>query len=223
MQQLQQARSLDDENGLVTRQTSYHLGRGLQLQGQSDEAVKQFARTRQLYGDTLEGLAAALAEADLLRQNGDFEGAMLGYRRVLETFADTTEYRSVVLPLPQLRERLMLALRDFVGRKRFADALVLLEYFPPLFTRAEQLELRGDTLERWGNDLIEHASGRRSRSRRAILPPAGGTCAAPAWRLSNLPKRDSTPASIATTCGAARIITSAAAVFPALCGCSTSI
>jgi tetratricopeptide (TPR) repeat protein len=168
MQQLQQARSLDEENGLVTRQTSYHLGRGLQLQGQSDEAVKQFARTRQLYGDTLEGLAAALAEADLLRQNGDFEGAMLGYRRVLETFADTTEYRSVVLPLSQLRERLMLALRDVVGRKRFADALVLLEYFSPLFTRAEQLELRGDTLERWGNDLIEHVSADDSEAARDL-------------------------------------------------------
>ncbi len=88
MQQLQLARSLDEENGLVTRQTSYHLGRGLQLQGQSDEAVKQFARTRQLYGDTLEGLAAALAEADLLRQNGDFEAqcwAIAAYWRRLPT------------------------------------------------------------------------------------------------------------------------------------------
>jgi tetratricopeptide (TPR) repeat protein len=158
MQHLQQARSLDNEGGLVTRQTSYHLGRGLQLQGESDQAREQFARTRQLYGDSLEGLAAALAEADLLRQKPDFEGAILGYRRVLEMFADTTEYRSVVLPLPHLRERLMLALRDFVDRKRFPDALVLLEHFPPLFTRAEQLELRGDTLERWGNDLIEIAS-----------------------------------------------------------------
>jgi tetratricopeptide (TPR) repeat protein len=158
MQQLQQAQSLDSEGGLVTRQTSYHLGRGRQLQGDTDLAVKQFARTRQLYGDSLEGLAAALAEADLLRQKDQFEEAILGYRRVLENFADTTEYRSVVLPLPQLRERLMLALRDFVDRKRYADVLVLLEHFPPLFTRAEQLELRGDTLERWGNNLIENAS-----------------------------------------------------------------
>jgi tetratricopeptide (TPR) repeat protein len=157
MQQLQQARSMDDHNMVIARQTNYHLGRGLELQKESEQAVKQFARTRQLYGDTLEGLAAALSEADLLRQRGDFEGAILGYRRVLEGYTEPAVYRSVVLPLPELRQRLMVALKDFVTQKRFSDALTLLEYFVPMFSRAEQLELRGDTLELWGNDLIEQA------------------------------------------------------------------
>jgi tetratricopeptide (TPR) repeat protein len=159
LQHLQQARSLDDGKGQVARQTNYHIGRGLQFQGQSDQAAKQFARTRQLYPDTLEGLAAALAEADLLRQNGAFAEAIFGYRRVLESFPGAAAYRSVVLPLPLLRERLMSALKDFANRKRFADALSLIEHFTPLFSRTEQLELRGDTLERWGKDLIEHATG----------------------------------------------------------------
>jgi tetratricopeptide (TPR) repeat protein len=159
LQHLQQALSLDDRKGQVARQTSYHIGRGLQIQGQSDQAAKQFARTRQLWGDTLEGLAAALAEADLLRQQGDFEEALFGYRRVLESFPGAAAYRSVILPMSQLRERLMAALKDFVNRKRFADALSLIEHFTPLFSRTEQLELRGDTLERWGKDLFEQASG----------------------------------------------------------------
>jgi tetratricopeptide (TPR) repeat protein len=156
---LQEARSLDDQKGQVARQVSYHIGRGLQFQGHADEAAKQFARTRQLYGDTLEGLAAALAEADLLRQNGNFQESLFGYRRVLESFPGAAAYRSVILPMPQLRERLMTALKDFVNRKRFAEALSLIEHFTPLFSRTEQLELRGDTLERWGKDLIEQATG----------------------------------------------------------------
>ena len=35
----------------------------------------------------LVGLAASLMEADLLRQKGDLDAALLGYRRVLESFA----------------------------------------------------------------------------------------------------------------------------------------
>jgi tetratricopeptide (TPR) repeat protein len=154
MQYLQQAASKDNQKGRITRQTSYHLGRALELQGQTDNAIRQFAKTRQLYRDSFEGLAAALAEADLLRGNGDFEGAIAGYRRVLESFISAADYRSVVMPLPQVRERLMAALKDFVTRQRYADALVLLEHYYPLFSRTEQLELRGDTLERWGNELL---------------------------------------------------------------------
>jgi tetratricopeptide (TPR) repeat protein len=40
----------------------------------------------------------------------------------------------------------------------------LLEYFPPLFSRTEQLEVRGDTLERWGNYLISKATGADSQA-----------------------------------------------------------
>jgi tetratricopeptide (TPR) repeat protein len=157
MQSLEQARALDEQKGQVTRQSTYHLGRAIDLLGNTDEAVKQFSRLRQLHGDTFEGLAAWLAEADVRRRRGDFEGALLAYRRVLESYTGPGTYRSVVLPLPKLRERIMLGLKDFVEKERFADALTLLEYLPPLFSRTEQLEVRGDTLERWGNHLIGKA------------------------------------------------------------------
>ncbi len=55
-------------------------------------------RTRQFHGDTYEGLAASLMEADLLRQKGDLDAALLGYRRVLESYAVIPVYRSHVLP-----------------------------------------------------------------------------------------------------------------------------
>jgi hypothetical protein len=62
------------------------------LQGDDDAALRQFTHTRQLYPETLEGMAAALGEADLLRQTGEFQAALLGYRRVLESFTGAAAF-----------------------------------------------------------------------------------------------------------------------------------
>ncbi len=150
---LQQAQVLDAQKSDTTRASSYHLARGLYWQGDSQAALKQFARTRQLYDETFEGLAASLAEADLLREGGDIEGAAIAYRRVLESFGKVPVYRSYVLTLPEIRDRIMAALRDFVDRKLFSEAMAMIDRFQPLFTYAEQLELRGGTLEQWGTSL----------------------------------------------------------------------
>lgn len=153
LKDLQKANVLDVQKNQVARQASYQLARGLELKGEPD-AVKQYARTRQLYGDTYEGLAASLAEADLLRKKGDIDAALLGYRRVLEAFTAIPVYRSHVLPIAQLRDRLMSALNDLLQHQRFNEALALVDRSPPLFSRAEQLELRGGALEQWGNFLL---------------------------------------------------------------------
>ena len=89
----------------------------LELKGDIDGALKQYARTRQFYGDTYEGLAASLAEADLLRQKGDIDAALIGYRRVLEAYAAIPVYRSHVLPAAKLRDRLMAALTDLLQQQ----------------------------------------------------------------------------------------------------------
>ena len=157
MQLLEQAKSLDEQKTHVTRQAGYHIGRGLELQGNRDAAVQQFARTRQLYSDTVEGIAAALAEADLRRQQGDIEGSLVAYRRVLESFNSPATYQSIIMPLSQVRDRMMAALKYYVEREHFAEAIDLLEDFPPMFSRTEQLELRGDTLQQWGNKLAGEA------------------------------------------------------------------
>ncbi len=164
MRQFEKAATLDAQKSHVTRQAHYQFGRGWELQGDTEAALKQYARGRQRYGESFEGLAAALAEADLLRQKGDINGAVLAYRRVLEAFVHIPVYSSVVLPLDRVRERLMAALKDFVDRKHFAEAIALLGHFPPLFTRIEQLELRGGTLEQWGNLLLSQAANDASQS-----------------------------------------------------------
>jgi tetratricopeptide (TPR) repeat protein len=166
IQLLQQAASGDAQKAGVTRQSSYLLGRAYELQGDHKMAIKQHARTRQLYSESFEGLASTLAEADLMRQHGDFAGAGLGYRRVLESIRSMPIYRSPVLTLPQIRQRMMVALKDFVGRRSFTDALALIDQFPPLFTRTEQLELRGGTYEQWGNLLLSEAPQEHSQGDR---------------------------------------------------------
>ena len=73
---------------------------------------------------------------------------------MLESFAVIPVYRSHVLPVEKLRDHLMAALTDLQQRKQFNEALALVERFSPLFSRPEQLELRGGTLEQWGAFLL---------------------------------------------------------------------
>jgi tetratricopeptide (TPR) repeat protein len=154
LNELNKASKLDSQKKQLAHQSNYQLARGLELKGDSEGALKQYARTRQLYGDTYEGLAASLVEADLLRQKGDLDAAMIGYRRVLESYVAIPVYRSHVLPIAKLRDRLTAALADLQQSKHFNEALALVERFSPAFSRAEQLELRGDTLEKWGLYLL---------------------------------------------------------------------
>jgi tetratricopeptide (TPR) repeat protein len=154
---LQKAIEIDQHNGEVSRQASYHILRALVLKGDSDAALKQALRVRQLYSDSLEELAATLVEADVLRDKGEYDSALLAYRRVLQSFAEIPVYRSHVLSIERIREHSMAALNDFVEHERYGEALAMLDHFTPLFSNTEQLELRGTVLERWGNELISRA------------------------------------------------------------------
>ncbi len=154
LKELQKANSLDIKKKQLAQQSSYQLGRALELKGDINGALKQYAHTRQLYADSYEGLAASLAEADLLRQKGDIDAALIGYRRVLEAYAAIPVYRSHILPAARLRDRLMTALTDLLQHQRFDESLALIDRFSPLFSRAEQLELRGGALEQWGSYLL---------------------------------------------------------------------
>lgn len=155
---LQRATSLDDVKGTITQQSCYELARGTALQGDLEGALKQFARTRQLYGDSPEALASTLYEADMLRQKGEYEDAMLAYQRMFDAFNAIPVYRSQILPVEQIRERSMAAFNDFVKSAQFKEALGLVDHFTPLFSQNEQLEFRGIVLEQWGNRLIGQAS-----------------------------------------------------------------
>ena len=155
---LGQAQKLDAQASDVTRRTYYLLGRAAALRGDQREALKLFTRTLQQYGDSPEGLAAKLAEADILRRDGDDRTALLWYRQVLQSDIDPETYRSEVLPIEQFRSRILEAVADFVRRGRYANAIAMLDHFPPLFSRTQELELRGKTLREWGERELRQAN-----------------------------------------------------------------
>jgi tetratricopeptide (TPR) repeat protein len=157
VEDLNKAAKLDSQKKQLAYQSNYQLARAFELQGDREAALKQYARTRQFYGDTYEGLAASLMEADLLRQKSDADAALAAYRRVLESFAAIPVYRSHVLPVAKFRDRLIAALNDLQQHKQYKEALALIDRFSPIFSHAEQLELRGATLEQWGAMLLSNA------------------------------------------------------------------
>jgi tetratricopeptide (TPR) repeat protein len=154
---LKEAQSQDHLAGEITRRALYLLGRAAELRGDHDDAVQEFRRAHQKYGDTPEGLAAELAEADILRRNGDDKTSLIWYRQVLLSGIDPVSYRSEVLPIEQLRGRMLDAVGDFVNKGLFDDAKTLFDSFTPLFTRTEQLELRGESLKKWGDRQLSDA------------------------------------------------------------------
>jgi tetratricopeptide (TPR) repeat protein len=155
---LREAQKLDTQFTEVTRRAYYLLGRTAALRGDQREALQFFARTQQQFGDTPEGLAAKLAEADVLRRDGDDRTALLWYRQVLQSDIDPEAYRSEVLPIEQLRGRILEAVADYVRNGLFANAIAMLDNFTPLFNRMQELELRGRTLREWGErELLQAA------------------------------------------------------------------
>jgi tetratricopeptide (TPR) repeat protein len=153
------AQSLDAEALDVVRQSLYLMGRAAELSGERRDALRLYSETYEQFGDTPEGLAAKLAAADLMRADGDDKEALVLYRQVLQEDLDPASYRNEVMPLDEVRQRIMGAVNDFVDRDRFKQAMVLLDRFLPLFSSSQELVLRGQTLRDWGDRQIRDATG----------------------------------------------------------------
>jgi tetratricopeptide (TPR) repeat protein len=155
---LKQAQSLDDHATEVTRRSLFLMGRAAELRDDEKEALSLYSRTHQQFGDSPEGLAAKLAEADILRRSGDDRSALLWYRQVLQSDIDPVTYRSEILPIDELRGRILEAVGDFARGGLYGNALTMLDNFSPLFTRTQELQLRGKTLREWGEQELARAA-----------------------------------------------------------------
>ncbi|TWT43173.1 tetratricopeptide repeat protein [Botrimarina hoheduenensis] len=159
---LERARRLDKLATGVSRRSEYLLGLVSELKGDEALALRQYAELRRKHGSSSPGVAAALAEGDLLRRQGD-PSALEAYRRVLDTLDEPSRYRGTVLSLEEVRQRLREAHLNYLTANQFADAQTLADRLAPPLTRSEQLALRAETLRRWGDWLEERAiqEGRR--------------------------------------------------------------
>lgn len=149
---------LDSLSGKLTRRAMYWIGKGYELQGNNVAAIKQYDHLSKLYGDTAEGLAATLTEADLDRDSGRTKKSLAGYRTVLETVDDPVTYSNPLLPLRDLRKRLSKAYQFYLRKGNFRNALTLVEQLEPVFSRIDVAELRAKSHEEWGQRKLNEAN-----------------------------------------------------------------
>jgi tetratricopeptide (TPR) repeat protein len=138
----------------TSEQALYLAGLAHVLAGDSLKAHEQFEQIRRRFSGSPVGIAASIAEGDLLRSQGSFEPAFTAYQRSLDALEDTRAYQNRLLPLGELRQRLLAAHADFLARHQYEIARDMIEEFFPLVSRNRQLELRAVTLSEWGNHLL---------------------------------------------------------------------
>lgn len=143
-----QQKALD--NDAFVREAIFWTARCYELLGDRAAALTEYNRLSNLYGDTQEGIAATLAEADHARLEGETARALAAYRAVLQAIGNAHTYDNALLPLPELRARLWAAYQQFLGEQKFDQALALLDLIEPVVGRAECMEQRARTQQGWG-------------------------------------------------------------------------
>jgi tetratricopeptide (TPR) repeat protein len=159
IQHLAAAQKEDAENGSLARQAIFWTARCYELRGDRDAALGQYKQLSNLYGDTDEGLAAALAEADEARLNGEATKALAGYRAVLQAVGNPLTYNNSLMPLDELRARLRRGYDQFVGDGLFPQSLAMLDLIAPVIGRVECMELRAKAHQAWGAAARAQAAG----------------------------------------------------------------
>jgi tetratricopeptide (TPR) repeat protein len=144
------AQRIDADSGPVLRQAAYWSARCLELLDDHASALAQYIRLSNLYGDTNEGLAAALALADDARRQGETARAVAGYRAVIAAVGNPQTYDNPLAPLSKIRELVRDAHNQFLGEDQYGPALSILDFCEPVMGRAECMELRARAHQEWG-------------------------------------------------------------------------
>lgn len=152
------AERLDKLSTETSAAAKYLAGRISQLRGQFAKAVEQFTDVRKRYGMSIAGVAASIAEGDILRDRGRGPEALEAYRRGLDAVRDITSYQSDLLPIADLRATVLAAHSGFMGMAEYELSLKLIERVELLLGDTLQLELRAETQQRWGESLLNTAS-----------------------------------------------------------------
>jgi tetratricopeptide (TPR) repeat protein len=123
-------RTQEQEQG----EPQYLLGLCYLGSGDKRAAQAQFSRARRIGFGLPEGIAAAMEEADLARQEGHDDESLELYRQLLHDAGDLREYSNSWLPLPELERRLVDAYRHYRDGHKFAQALALARGLDPVLS-----------------------------------------------------------------------------------------
>ncbi|HEV2969632.1 MAG TPA: tetratricopeptide repeat protein [Pirellulales bacterium] len=178
---LRKAQNRGNSAERIVPQSMYLIGQCFLAMNDPRSALDQFRRTQQGYPESIEGIAAAFQEADLLLRRLDQDDeAIAAYRRAVAAVGDPAEFRNPLLSLDNIRQRLSDADQTFAKAGRFEKAIQLTGVLFPLFTREKQIELAAEAHQAWAAALT-HDVGRSStvegreaaRQARAQLRQAG--------------------------------------------------
>ena len=153
-----EAKRLDPRSGEMDRQAMYWTGRCHEAKGETEDAIATYDRLSKQHSDTDESLAAMLAKADLEHASGLAAKALAGYRSVLESVGDPVTYVNKILPLIDLRKKLLRAHTLFLEAKQFEHSMALVRQLQPVFSLVEVAELSGTTEEKWGTFKLRQAA-----------------------------------------------------------------
>lgn len=160
---LDRARQADQGTTSMSRESDYLRAWVAELTGRRDEAIAALGELRRAHGASEPGIAAALAEGELRQQDGDDKGALEAYRRALDAIDNPANYRSRLLPLSEVRRRVVAAHKRLLERGRYPEALDLSDWVGRVVGSTEQLHLRATTLSRWGDELLARGVERGAR------------------------------------------------------------
>ncbi|MEN1679830.1 MAG: tetratricopeptide repeat protein [Planctomycetota bacterium] len=156
---LGKAQNLDKLSTEVSGSAQYLLGRIDQIRGQYAEALKRFVDIRKRFGASPSAVAASVAEGNLLLDDSQPEPALVALRRAASTVEDTAAYQSDLLSVNDLKKSLLAAQERYVDEEQFDAALSLIDALEFLLGPTRKRELQAETQQRWGDLLLEKASG----------------------------------------------------------------
>ncbi len=149
-------RAQDDPLGTqAIRRSMYLIGICFLEMKDYPAALAQFERTRKVWLDTPEGMAAALEEAELLRRAGRNEDALATYTQLLGAAKDP--FVNTWITPDKFRERVLAAFRQYLVDQRFEMAVALSAGFAPLFPPARADEYQAEALRAWAAKLLADA------------------------------------------------------------------
>jgi len=161
------------------RQAMLLIGRCLLAMGQDAEALAQFQHTRQRCPETLEGTAAALEEADLLRGLERHDEAVEAYRRALADAGPAADYDNPWMPLAVFHQRVMAAYTHYFDRNMLPRAVALAERMSPTLPDARRALALAEAQLAWGRELLAEAEKLpRDEAEKARLEGRVKLCAA---------------------------------------------
>ncbi len=154
---LREARQLDPLGGELTRQAMYWIGKCYEALDNEAAAIQEYEQLNKSYGDTNESTAAMLSKADLVQKSGRSKQALIDYRAVLGAVGNPRTYVNRLLPIVDLRKRMLRANNNFLESQQFEEALTLVNALQPVFDLREVTEQRAQVHQAWGAVELEEA------------------------------------------------------------------